>query len=118
MKDASDRRALEPTASASKTGISRIGRILFGGLIVAIGVLMAGAMAVAMLHEILVDDFFGVAVSAMVVVFGIQLTKIGYRAMTGAQKPAADPSALDSLWQSDTRVYPYLPYSHLDIRGR
>jgi len=50
---------------------------------------MGGFMAVAMLSELIANDFFGVAVSALVVVFGVQVTKIGFQILRGGRMTAA-----------------------------
>jgi small neutral amino acid transporter SnatA (MarC family) len=102
----------------SRIGISRIGRIVFGTLIAAVGVSLAAFMAAALLHEIVIGDFFGAAVSALVLTFGTQLTRIGWQMIRGASATSAEPQPTDSLWQSEARVYPHLPYSRLEIRGR
>ena len=49
------------------------------------GVAMGGFMMVAMFSEMLANDFFGVAVSGLVVVFGLQITKIGVQILRGAR---------------------------------
>lgn len=92
---------------------------LLGRIITTIfGAAIAGVMAVAGFCEAVAGDFFGTSISLMVVIFGLQLMSIGIQG--SAAKPQhpdlADP--LDELWRSDTRVYPFRPYSNLEIRGR
>ena len=93
--------------------------MVFGALTTAVGVSLAAFMTVALLHEIALGDFFGAAVSALVLTFGTQLAKIGCQQMLkGAKATSAEQHPTDELWHSDTRVFPYLPYSRLEIRGR
>ncbi len=118
MIDSSNRRIPEPAVSASQSKLARIVRICLGGLTVVIGGSLASIMAFAMFHEFLANDFFGVCVTGMVVVFGLQLVKIGYDLVMNRQKLTADSDPLDELWKAETRVYLYLPYSQMEIRGR
>lgn len=91
-----------------------IGRIL----LVAIGMPMASFMTIAGVHEIVVNNFFGASVSFMVAIFGFQLMSMGIRAPSDRAKDTGVADPLEELWQSDTRICPFRPYSNLDIRGR
>ena len=84
----------------------------------ALAAVMAVVVAVALFQEASGDNSFGVVAAGMVLVFGVQLMKIGYDLARGRPRMAVDPDPLDKLWNSETRVYPYLPYSQLEVRGR
>jgi len=73
------------TVSSLMGLVSRVAYVLAGSLTIAIGVAMGSFMTVAMISELLANDFFGVAVSALVVVFGIQIAKIGIHIVRGAR---------------------------------
>ena len=65
--------------------VTRATCVLVGSSTIAMGVAMGGFMMVAMFSEMLANDFFGVAVSGLVVVFGLQITKIGVQILRGAR---------------------------------
>jgi len=92
--------------------------VLSGIVITVVALALAAFMVVALLHEIIVGNFYGACVSALVLTFGTQLTRIGWRMIWRASAAPAAPQAADGLWQSESRVYPHLPQSHLEIRGR
>ena len=118
MKEPPIRRAAGQAASILRTNMSRIGRIVLAVLVMALGGSLAGVMAFATFYEFLANDFFGVCVAGMVVIFGLQLVRIGYEMAMGSRKMTNDPDPVDELWHSETRVHPFRPYSELEIRGR
>jgi small neutral amino acid transporter SnatA (MarC family) len=89
-----------------------------GASIAAVAVSLAALMAVALLDEIVLGDFFGAAVSALVLTFGTQLTRIGWQMIKGTSATSAEQHATDGLWHSRARAFPNLPHSRLEIRGR
>jgi len=92
--------------------------MLSGAVITGAALALAALMTVALLHEIIVGNFYGACVSALVLTFGTQLTRIGWRMIWRTHAAPADPQAAGGLWQSEHRVLPYLPQSRLEIRGR
>ena len=118
MTEISDEKAFETANHDSHSRVFMAGRILARITTTAVGILLASIMAVASLYEFLANDFFGVSLSLLVVIFGIQLITIGISGSVGKKKEFAAPDPLGNLWHSDSRIYPFRPYSYLDIRGR
>ncbi|MGI9434539.1 MAG: hypothetical protein ACR2Q4_06900 [Geminicoccaceae bacterium] len=85
---------------------------------IAIGAMMLAIMAIAGFHEIAANDFFGASISLLIVTFGFQLMLIGIRDFSGKARDAGSTGPLEELWRSDNRIYPFRPYSSLEIRGR
>ena len=115
MKDPSNRPA---AAAVPRANLSRIGRIVLGLSVSAIGGALASIMAVATLYEFLALDFFGVCVAGLVTVFGAQLVRIGYDAAMGRRTTPVAPDPAATPWHSNTRMYRSRRCSNLDIEGR
>jgi len=58
-------------------------RVLAGLLLLALGLLIAGYMAASVILEIMTDDFFGMAIAGLVVVFGCILVREGFFLLRG-----------------------------------
>ena len=105
-----------PERHAANVGLiatlSTVGRILLGILTLAGGAAIAVIMAIATYHQLFTDDFFGVCVAAMVVVFGVMLVSIGFNLITGRKPRSADPHPLGEIRNLNKLIHPYLLYNH------
>lgn len=105
-----------PETRAANVGLvatlSAVGRILLGMLTLAGGAAIAIVMAIATYHQLFTDDFFGVCVAAMVVVFGVMLVSIGFNLITDRKPRSADPHPLGEIRNLNKLVPPYLLYNH------
>lgn len=84
----------EPNASKQPQrlmALRRVGVKAFAALLVAIGVGLGLLMAVAIVTEWMLGDFFAVAVALLVVVFAYKLTELGLDVWAGRRRNPTPP---------------------------
>ena len=86
MQEVSRPPACHMTSNSNRKTRLSIPRLLLGALVGLVGIFLATSITYAALQEIMEGDFFGVGVTAMVVVFGFQVLAFGARIVTGKKQ--------------------------------